>query len=47
MNKIKFFYTSKTPINIRAKVHLNSFTCLKVIYPKSQQNVIISLHETL
>jgi len=46
---MKFFtHTNKTLINIQnAKVYLNLFIHLKIIYLKLQQNIIISLYEPL
>jgi len=32
-------HTNKTPINIRAKVYLDLFIYLKVIYLKLQENI--------
>jgi len=40
-------HTNKILINIRAKVHLDSFIHLKVIYLGLQQNMIIALHKPL
>jgi len=43
-----FIYTSinKILINVHAKVHLNSFIRLKIIYLKLQENMIIVLHKS-